>query len=314
MRAKVRVGLRQTTGRKLPSSIDYFVSEDAEFHRLLGEKPRALRVWLPYDDPDAVFPTGLEWWRGKQLACFTDDGSDDPIALRLEDLVDKDDVLRSDKTFGRGRKKISCRFNDCPHFGHNADNAQCKPKGRLQFFVEGFDPSFGVYQFSTGGWATIRGISAFLSVAEGDLTSRPFELTVGIVSQHNKKFPVVSLREVRDGEGAEDEEEEPAGQDRSGRRVEPALRQGQPEPERDRLERRRDASELGQQSAQPAAAPEPEPAPDVRVRQEEQGQGGGQGSAPGGGEGGHGGSGRGRDLEPLRRRPRRSSRTRRARR
>ena len=198
VRAKVRCGIKRG---KLPASVDWFLSDDRELSLLFGDKPGRLRVWLPYAEPEANFSSGLEWWRGKQLACYSKDGGSDPAAYRLGSLVDKDDTVRSARTFGQGRKAISCRFRECPHFGKNAGNKECRPMGRLVFWLDGGTRDKGVFQLDTKGWDTITQAEAFLEQAalRGDLRGRPFELAVRIDKKGNKHFPIITLSEVENG-------------------------------------------------------------------------------------------------------------------
>jgi hypothetical protein len=199
-RAKVRCGIK--VGGQ-PRSVDYFVCDgDTEFNHLYPGQPKVLRVWLPYADPEECFSTGLEWWRGKQLACYTKGEGNPPFAFRITDLVDADDVVRSSRSFGQGRTAITCRYKSCPHFGPRAQNKQCRTLGRLFFWLDGGTQDDTCYELDTKGQYSIERLVAFLARAavRGDLRGRPFELYVQFESTGNKRFPVVRLREVDDGE------------------------------------------------------------------------------------------------------------------
>ena len=87
VRAKVRIG-KKVGGR--PASVDYFISDDPELAALFGDEPKAIRIRFPHASVDDSFSTGLEWWSKRkrdgqnQLACYTKDSSDAPVALRME--------------------------------------------------------------------------------------------------------------------------------------------------------------------------------------------------------------------------------------
>src|SRR5262245_13648849 len=129
VRAKVRIGEKRLSsqGREYPASVDYFLSDDPE----VQGQPKALRVTFPYGEIDENFPTGLEWWvRGKdgrgQLACYTHDGGDTPVAFRQAHYRADWNQRAGDDTRS-GRIPILCPSKDCPDLLEN----RCKPMGRL---------------------------------------------------------------------------------------------------------------------------------------------------------------------------------------
>lgn len=193
VRGKVRVGLVKD-GR--PQSTDYFVSDDAELVKLVGEKPKELAVWLPYAEMEENFRSGLAWWGANSMVCYTEGQGDPPVAFRLENKVDDTDTVRSNRKFGANRKAITCRYKSCPHFGQNAQNKECKPIGRLDFFLDGGLRN-EVLRFETKGETTIQRLAGFLMGAAsiGDLRQRPFRLSVQM-KQGASRYPVVTLSEV----------------------------------------------------------------------------------------------------------------------
>ncbi len=196
VRAKVRIGMKGKTagGKEFPKSVDYFICDDPEF-LALGDKPREVLVRLPFASAADNFTTGLEFWRGKQLTCYSKGEPEaSPIAYRVESMVKPGDTLRGEK-MGRNaeRQPITCGFRDCEFF----KSKDCRPMGRLQFFLDG-GRTDAVLQLDTKAWNTIEGIEATIgsAAASGDLRGRLFKLSVRIEQQGNKKFPVVSLQEV----------------------------------------------------------------------------------------------------------------------
>ena len=192
VRAKVRVGIkgRSASGKEFPKAVDYFVSDDPEFHAKLLAEPRVLRIRFPHEAPDDNFSTGMEYWRKNQLACYTKDSGSDPIALRVPSLVTEKDVLRGDP-IKSGRQPISCPFRSCEFFKSKV----CKPMGRLVFFIEGFDPAAGVWQLDTKSWNNLESLTGFLSL-QGDPRGRLFDLSVAFEQRGRDRFPLLSITEV----------------------------------------------------------------------------------------------------------------------
>jgi len=203
-RAKVRIGEKNG---KFASSVDHFLCDDAEV--LNGTKE--LRVVFVHAEPGDVFRTGLEWWKGEMLACYSDEGGKDPTAFRVSNLevgprndrktinlLDQDDEVRG-QPVGRGRTPIACRFRKCPHFGTNAHNKECRVKGRLTFLIPG-GRTDAALMFETKGWNTIESISGTLASCRrsGPLNApgREFLLSVAFEAKGNKRFPVVTVKEV----------------------------------------------------------------------------------------------------------------------
>lgn len=200
-RAKIRTGIKVNG---FPRSTDYFVSDDPEIVAL-GEKPKRIVVELPYATAEECFGTGLEWWAGKLLACYTKDGGANPVALRVPTMKKQGgdvDLLEGETVVGpaisSGRTPIACRADACPFFGKNADNKKCRPMGRLQFFVAGgrTDAALGL---DTKGWNTIENLAGTLAAAQrsGPLNApgRRFVLSVVMEGKARDKYPVVSIEE-----------------------------------------------------------------------------------------------------------------------
>lgn len=196
VRGKVRIGEkgRTASGKEFPKSTDHFVSDDAEFGVLHPGKPRSILVRFPYDTADECFTTGLEWWRGKQLTCYT---KGDGTAYRVKTEVRPDDTVTGPE-MGRERLPIVCRFRTCPLFGTNADNKACRPMGRLVFFLDGGRED-AVLELDTKAWNSIEKLTTALTVAQrsGPLTGRVFELTVEMRQKGTSKFPVLDIQEAK---------------------------------------------------------------------------------------------------------------------
>lgn len=190
VRAKVRIGVKRVSakGTPYPASVDYFVCPDAAFVELVGERAQTLRIVFPFADAEDNFNSGLEWWRGRQLACYT---KGDGKALRVRQALEDDEIL--DERQGKERAQIVCRARTCPVF----KRGDCKPMGRLLFFLEN-GPRDAVYQIDTHSWNSIERIEGALGgfAARGDLRARVFELRVQIVEKGRDKFPVLSIHDT----------------------------------------------------------------------------------------------------------------------
>ena len=190
--AKLRIGVKKVSdgGREYPAAVDYFVGDGVE------GKPSSLEVAFVHADVDDAFSTGLEWWikgrSGNVLACYTKDGGDDPVALRLDQMLDEGQEAIGPPR-GQGRLPIACPARVCPHL----KDKSCKPMGRLIFTVPFLGPT--IYQLDTKSWNSIEKLTGALQVARasGPLNApeRGFVLSVAIVQKGRDRFPVLSLEE-----------------------------------------------------------------------------------------------------------------------
>jgi len=194
IRGKIKTGevrTSQRTGREYPASTDYFLCpDDPEFAQTFGAKPSSLTIELVGDEP---WSSGMEWWTksksGNTLACYTKDGGSEPKALRMEGYLDESDVKVSGEKVGSNRFRIVCPFRECVHF----KNKDCKPMGRLTFFVVAPDGAkLGPYQLDTKSWNSVENIEGFLASTKPD---GPLTLSVAFRTQGDQKFPVLSIKE-----------------------------------------------------------------------------------------------------------------------
>lgn len=192
VKAKVRIGKKNEKG--YPQSVDYFICDDPEFVSRCPGAPKELRIEFPFADAADNFSTGLEYWRGKQLSCYSkgEEKAGETVAYRVNSLLGEFKVIGDPMGRGKERTPIACPFRSCPNF----EARECKPMGRLQFFLAGENTMRDeVYQLDTKSWNTIEGMEATLAQARGDLRGRTFILTVAMEQKANQRFPVVSLRE-----------------------------------------------------------------------------------------------------------------------
>lgn len=180
VRAKVRVGKKNERG--LPTSTDYFVCDE------VPQKTSELRIFFPHQSVDDNFSTGMEWWRGKQLTCYSKGEGEPPLAYRVKDMVGDAEVRG--EPMGRDRIPITCPVRDCAFVKEKS----CKPMGRLIFWIDGLDRRQGVFQLDTKGWHSIENLLAVLSQYP-DLRGIPFKLSVSFTQKGTSRFPVLTLEE-----------------------------------------------------------------------------------------------------------------------
>ena len=204
VRGKIRVGAKTETVKngktiEFPKSLDHFVSDDPGFNN--GARPTSLIVTFPFEKAEDNFSTGLEWWEGKLLVCYAkgEEIGGKPVAFRRAsmkqkgqtlDLLEGENILNPE-TVGTDRKRIECLSRGCSKMKAKS----CKPMGRLQFWIEGYDPADGVWQIDTKAWNSIEKIEGFLA-QQGDCRGKRFKLVVKMEQSGTKKFPVIHLERL----------------------------------------------------------------------------------------------------------------------
>ena len=127
---KLEYFLITTMGRH-PKTDDWIV--DDEVMAILGEKPKSLPVFVPYDHIDLIFPREYAWWSGSRRICQ----GNGEVALRTENEGDEPVQM------------------NCPC---DKLNNECKPRGILSLILESSGRIGGVHQLRTTSHNTIRNI------------------------------------------------------------------------------------------------------------------------------------------------------------
>lgn len=202
VRGKVRIGERKEKHtergvREYPAALDYFICpDDGEFEVKLGQ-PKTLRIQLPFARPEENFTTGLEQWQGQMLVCYAkgETRQGEPVAWRKRTMkkngadVDLTTGFRViGEEIGNGRVGVACAVRNCPIL----KKKDCKPMGRLQFWIDGFPPEAGIFQIDTKSWNSIENIEGLL-LSLGDPRGRWLTLGVRIEQQGRDKFPVLYM-------------------------------------------------------------------------------------------------------------------------
>ncbi len=135
---KIRLGVKvrnPTTGNEHPTETSYFVVPP-EVAKIYGEKPTALDIMFPINDPGRVFPQAFKWYgSGRGLKCI----GNGETAMRL-----------NDKT--RDMEQREC---PCEHLNHD-----CGPRACLQIMLPKVNMG-GVYQIDSGSWNSMVDLNSY---------------------------------------------------------------------------------------------------------------------------------------------------------
>ena len=155
-----------TTMDRDPDTNDWIVDKD--LMDKFGEKPKALSVYVPYDNIDLIFPREYARWSGSMRHCQ----GNGEVALRTDEA-------------GAEPVQIKCPCD-------KLDN-ECKPHGILSVILEGSGRIGGVHQLRTTSHNTIRNIVTSLnllkSLTGGPLAGLPLTLTIMPMKVHPKTKP-----------------------------------------------------------------------------------------------------------------------------
>jgi len=158
---------------KLPEKLDYFVITtnqrapdgnflvDKEVHKLVGEKPTRLDIFLPFDDINLNFQSFYARYTARRCHCR----GNGEIALRFEEKTES-------------WQEIACSPESCEHF----QKGECKPNGILSVILAKAPRIGGVYKFRTTSYYSIQNIRASLwelsTITCGILSGIPLELVI----------------------------------------------------------------------------------------------------------------------------------------
>lgn len=151
---KIKLGVTvEEPGKKAyPRATDYLVCPP-EVQRVFGERPTALRVMFPHDDPDVIFPQFLKAYTASGLFC----AGDGRVARRW---TEKGDLAE----------------RECPC--EMLEDGRCKRVATLNVMLPEV-PGIGVYQITTSNKSSIVGLNSnFETYGKmfGGLAGIPFTL------------------------------------------------------------------------------------------------------------------------------------------
>lgn len=170
---KVRLGIKDTsprTGNEFPRQVDFFVVKADEstseaaaeaFHRVYGDKPKALDIMFPVEDKDLFFAQFYRrYGSGSGLLC-----KGDGVA-----------AMEIDRETGEIRE-VECDPAECEW----AEKKHCRPIGTLQFLLYKV-PGLGVWQVDTSSYNSIVNINSAIdfvrAVTGGKIAMIPLKLVI----------------------------------------------------------------------------------------------------------------------------------------
>lgn len=138
---KIRLGIKKTSsgGAEYPTEVDYFVCPP-EIQRVYGAQPKSLRIMIPLEDSNQVFPQAYKWYgSGSGLKCK----GDGQVALRRwADIEPGLQAKISGAHDPNDLMEIPC---PCPRL----KSGECRVKGHLMVLLPDVSLS-GIYQIDTG--------------------------------------------------------------------------------------------------------------------------------------------------------------------
>lgn len=155
---KIKLGVKEAgaDGILYPTPTDHFVCPD-EVKKVLGEKPKELRIMFPTEDS--------EQWASQYLRCYSTSrglvcrGDGETAVARVD--VRTDEIDSRDTSVAR-LKEISCNPDGCPC--HRSGD--CRRVMNLQFLLPEC-PGFGVYQLDTSSYHSMKNINSALAFIRG---------------------------------------------------------------------------------------------------------------------------------------------------
>ena len=149
---KIHLGIKAKAenGNEYPRAVDYFVvkpdnstSETAakNFCNVYGDKPKAIKVAFPYDDPEVFFPQFFtSYTKGKGLFC-------------------KGDGYTATRNVDGKLTEITCDTETCPIY----QAGKCKELARLQFFLPDVE-GIGVWEIASTSFHTTVNVNSAIDM------------------------------------------------------------------------------------------------------------------------------------------------------
>lgn len=178
----------QQFGKEYPTPADHFVLRDAPgVAEALGtSEPRELRVWLPFNEIENVFPAYHQYWVASALVC-RGDGEIITYAInpQMGRVIIRDGrVVEAFESKGLDGQQVHYDLNQlmpCPGVKHDLypKCANCKPNAMLLVMLRDV-PRMAYYQIATTSiWNIVNLTSELVFIQEktgGRLSGVPFVL------------------------------------------------------------------------------------------------------------------------------------------
>lgn len=166
--------------KQKPVDLDYFrvtfkagthaIPAERELRKVYGEKPRELRMRLPYNTVEECWDAAFECYKKGGLIAKAGTRDTGPYWIFYRDPKDSEVLVRDSQPVGdRGRAFIQKPFNveDPIYFTSDNKPVEMQPTGRLNMVIpELAGVAVGYFLFQPGSPRDIRNISAELGVYE----------------------------------------------------------------------------------------------------------------------------------------------------
>ncbi len=177
--AKIRLGIKVEEGRKnpYPRATDYFVVPD-ELKQYVGDKPKALNIMFPSDNPEDFAPQYLKCYTLSQGLVCKGDGR---TCRRKVDVATG--AIADHTTEKWEYQEMACDPDTCLELIGDEDHhirPQCRQVMNLMFLLPDC-PGLGVYQLDTSSFYSIVHINSGLDLIRrgvGRLAGVPLSLTL----------------------------------------------------------------------------------------------------------------------------------------
>lgn len=177
---KIRLGIKATNaqGKEYPKAVDYFVSDNADFHKTFGDKPKTIRIAFPTDDPgDWASQFYRAYSRTRGLLCKGNGEGCRRLVIpeRIQQTGDVTLLTHEDKG-DTAWLELSCPGKGCEFYA----SGQCREIMMLQFLLPEL-PGLGIWQLDTSSINSILNINsgvAIIKALAGKIAMLPLRLEV----------------------------------------------------------------------------------------------------------------------------------------
>ena len=194
---KVRLGIKQISPRTqnpYPVATDYFVVPD-EIKEYVGEKPKALQILFPVEDPREF---AFQWLRCYSFTQGLVCKGDGVISRRKIDVTSG--AMASHTTVEwEWKDGLPCNPESCPEY--SGEKPQCRRVMNLLFLMPDV-PGFGVWQLDTSSFYSIVNINSCIDLIKrlcGRISFIPLTLSLEpqIVEPPGIKKKTVHILQIR---------------------------------------------------------------------------------------------------------------------
>lgn len=190
---KLRLGVKAVNaqGKEYPKAVDYFVSDNDEFHKLYGDQPKAIEIAFPTDhSEDWASQFYRAYSRTRGLVCK----GGGVTANRMVGVGDKQQRIAAAELKDTEWVDLPCPGRECSYY----QQKQCRELMMLQFLLPRIS-GLGIWQLDTSSINSILNINSAVALLKnvlGKVALLPLTLRVVPieVSPDGKKKTVYVLQ------------------------------------------------------------------------------------------------------------------------